>query len=276
MNQKHALLFAVGAVSILFFAWSTVSAGDMKAEEVGNPALYRSHFGQTPFPNKSIAIDANGVHFFLSPETEKPEYTALYSFFKLGGDFEVSVNYDWTPVIIPKGGYGVSCGVAIETNDKKKSIALARGNFPGQGSAYRVTTGTWREDKKVDYKSEPPFETTAKSGRLIILRKKKEVICLAADEEGEPKELCKIPFTDAAVQRVLIFADPGATPTELDAWFTRFKIRADEMSHHMVKQEQSNPWWGVYAGLVLIVVGTMGYFVVRRIRTGRWRGGAEQ
>jgi hypothetical protein len=271
MNQ-HFLLFVTGAACIMGLASSPVGAGDMKAEVIADSKLFHSHFGKTPFPNKAITVDPQGVHFFLSGTTEKPEYTALYSFFKVGGDFEISANYFWTPIVIPKGGYGVSVGIRIETNDKNHSVALARGNFPQQGSAYVVSIGTMSADRKIGYKNEAPFPTSAKKGRLILARKKNEVVCLAADDTEEPKELCRIPFTDAAVQRVLIFADPGKATTDLDAWITEFKVRADEMSHHMVKEENYSNWWGVVAGVVLIVIGTTGFLVVRRIRTGRWSG----
>ncbi len=270
--NKHVLLFLAGAACILCLALSAVRAGDMKAEETGDVKLFRNRFGQTPMPNKAITIDPQGVHFLLTAASEKAEYTSLYSFFKLGGDFEVSANYDWLPVGVPKKGYGVSCGIGIETHDKKKSVQLARGNLPGQGASYRVSIGTVNADKKTEYTVQPPFETTAKKGRLILARKKNEIICLVADEADEPRELCRIPFTDAAVQRVLIFADPGSAPNDLDVWITQFKIRADEMSHHMVKQEKFSGWWGVLGGLALIVFGTAGFLVVRRIRTGRWGG----
>jgi hypothetical protein len=270
--NKHFFLFLGGAASILCLTWSSVSAGDMKAEVIADIKLFHSHFGQSPYPNQAITIDAEGVHFVIKAETEKAEYVSLYSFFKLGGDFEISAGYDWFPVDVPKKGYGVSCGIQIETNDKKKSVALARGNFPGTGSAYRVSIGTMNASKKTEYKVQPAYETKATNGRLILARKKNEIICSAVDDAAEPRELCRIPFTDAAVQRVLIFADSGTAPADLKVSITAVKIRADEMSHHMVKQEKVSGWWGVLAGLALIVVGTTGFLVVRRIRTGRWGG----
>jgi hypothetical protein len=270
--MRQLLQILAGAACILLLAAHAARAGDMKHELTADLNLFRSHFGQTPYPNKSITLDPEGVHFFLTSETEKPEYTSLYSFFKLGGDFEISVNYDWTPVVVPKDGYGVSTGIRIETNDAKfHSAALARGNFPGGGSAYRVSVGSKGADKRVNYENLPPFDTKGKKGRLILARKKKEVICSAADDgDEEPRELCRIPFTDAAVQRVLIFADPGRSPTDLNAWITNIKMRADEMSHHMTAKEKDNPWWGVFAGLALIVVGTAGFLIFRRLRDGRW------
>ena len=270
--NKHILLFLGGAGCILCLGWSTAAAGDMKAVVTADFKLFHSHFGQTPFPSKAVTVDPDGVHLFFKSATEKPEYAALYSFFKLGGDCEVSARYDWRPVPIPRTGYGVSCGIRIETNDKKHSISLARGIIPGKGDVYLVSIGTRRADKHVDYTNETPFETSAKSGRLILLRQKKEVICLAADEVAEPRELCRLPFTDAAVQRVLIFADPGKAAADLDVWITDFEIRTDEMSHHMTKQETHGNWWGVLAGAALIVGGAIGFFVVRRFRTGRWSG----
>jgi hypothetical protein len=269
---KHLLPFLAGAVCLLLLAaWSSSRAGDMKEEVVPDIRLFHERFAQTPYPNKSITLEPQGVHFTFTQD-QKPEYHALYSFFKLGGDFEVSVKYAWNPVNVPKKGYGVSCGIVIETNDTKKSVGLARGNFPGKGSAYRVTVGTWKADKKMDYKNEPEFATQAKSGKLIIARKKSDVTCSIVEGLDEPTELCRIKFTDAAVQRVLFYADPGEVSSDLDAKLFDIKIRADEMSHHMTKKETSNPWWGVFAGLALIVVGTSGFLIVRRIRTGTWVG----
>lgn len=274
MNKNLYLL--AFALCTLVTAWPSARAGDMKAELVADVKLFHSHFGKTPFPNKTITVHPHGIRFHLSPATKVPEYTALYSFFKVGGDFEISANYDWTPVDVPDGGYGVSCGIRIETNDKRHSLAIARGNFPGTGSAYRVTVGTMSADRSVEYKNEDPFPTKAKNGRLILARTKKEVICLAANKTEEPTELCRIPFTDAAVQRVLIFADPGSAPTHLDARVSQFRIQAEELSHHMTKKESQGGWLGVIAGAGgLLLVGTIGYVVVRRLRTGRWSGAAE-
>ena len=267
--NKHILLFVIGGLCV----WSaSVAAGEMKTEVAADVKLFHSHFGKTPFPCKAIDVGPHGVHFFLSSATPKPEYTALYSFFKVGGDFEIAADYSWMPVVVPKGGYGVSCGIRIETRDKKHSIALARGNLPDQGSAYIVSIGTMKPDRKIDYQNESPFPTKSTTGRLILTRQKKEVICLAADGTEEPTELCRIAFTDAAVQHVLIFADPGNAPTDLDAWITQFNIRAEEMSHHMVEQESYNSWLGVPAGIAVIVIGTAGFLVAHRLRTGRWRG----
>jgi hypothetical protein len=207
--NNNILLFLGAAGCFLCLGWSSAAAGDMKAVVTADFKLFHSHFGQTPFPSKAVTVDPEGVHLFFTSATQKPEYAALYSFFKLGGDCEVSARFDWRPVPVPRTGYGVSCGIRIETNDKKQSVSLARGIIPGKGDVYLVSIGTRRADKHVDYTNEPPFETSAKSGRLILLRQKKEIICLAADEAAEPKELCRLPFTDAAVQRVLIFADPG-------------------------------------------------------------------
>jgi len=271
---KNLYLSPLAGIALFAFivcSPSATNADDMKVEEVGDLKLFHSHFGKTPFPNKAITIDAKGVHFLLTPATKKPEYTALYSFFKIGGDFEISANYDWTPVDVPKGGYGVSCGISIETNDKMRSVAIARGNFPGEGSAYRVSTGFMNPDRSVEYKAEPLFKTKAKSGKLMLTRNKKEIICLAGGKSEAPTELCRIPFTDAAVQRVFIFADPGAAPTELSARISQFKIRAEEMSHHMTKKEMPTNWFGyLWATGAVVFVGTIGFAVIRRVRTGRW------
>lgn len=247
----------------------------MNAEAVVDLKLLHSHFGQTPIPSKAITIAPEGVHFKLSADAEKAEYLSLYSFFKLGGDFEISADFHWTAVLVPKKGYGVSCGIQFETNDKQRSVALARSNLPEGISAYRVSVGTMGAGKKVEYSVEDPFPTSALNGRLILSRKKKEIICSVAEgDTEESRVLCRLPFTDKAVQRVLIFADPGGEPNDLEVWITNVKFRADEMSHHMVKKEQESNWWGAIAGGLLFIVGTAGFLIHRRLRTGHWRGAA--
>ena len=106
-------------------AW-VAEAAEQKTLEL-TPRLLLSHFGLYPSSTKSIKIDAQALRFFLSSSAKKPEQIGLYSFFAMAGDFEVTAHYEWTPVAVPKDGYGVSCGIAIDTDTK--TVALARGNF---------------------------------------------------------------------------------------------------------------------------------------------------
>jgi hypothetical protein len=265
---KTSLFFA-GAACICLQA--AAFAGEMK-DELQPPAdvrLFDAYFARYGAPVKAIVTEPRSVRFVLKSSYQKPEQLGLYSNFKVAGDFEISAKYEWTPVNVPKGGYGVSCGIKVETNDESKAVALARGNLPGRGSAYIVTEAK-KEGGEIKYYN-TEFKTDAKKGRLILLREKKEIVCLAADGAGEPQELCRLPFTEASVQRVLIVADPGAAPTDMDARISEFKVRAEEITLKIPKRDAPRNWgWWIAGGVILIAGAVAGYFIFRRLRYGQW------
>ena len=239
----------------------------MKEEFKFDPASkpFDTQFVRYPLPAPAIITDAEGVRFTLTTATKKPEVTGIYSAFTLGGDFEVAVDFDWMPVVVPKGGYGVSVGISVEANEKFNIVKLARGNFQGKGSAYRVTMGIRNEKGQTEYKKNDDFETKAKNGKMILMRKKKDLFCMIVEGTEEPKELCKLPYTDAAIQKVHFFADPGNAPTDMDARLSQARIRADEITHHMTRQERRSTWplWVGGGTFLALCIGAV--FIYRRM-----------
>jgi hypothetical protein len=98
------------------------------------------------------------------------------------------------------------------------------------------------------------------------------VVCLAGDGDAEPKELCRVPFTEASVQRVLIVADPGAAPTDMDARISQFTIRAEEITHKIPKRDAPRDWGWWLTGAVVIGCAVGGFFIFRRIRHANGAG----
>ncbi len=261
---RLSLVGAALAVSVL----AQCRAGEMKAVlDCGvNLKLLKSHFGRYPSDNKAIQVEPQGLRCYLSTSTKKPEQTGLYSFFAVAGDFEISATYEWTPVLVPKDGYGVSCGIGIDTDTR--TVHLARGNFPGNGSGYVVTRTEMVAGKKV-YKNDEPIKTQAKTGRLVLRRERTELICLTADGAADLTEQCRIPFTAETVRKVRFFADPGNAPTNLDARLTKIHLRAEEITTNIPLSEASGwGWW--LTGAALVLVAAAAAWLVYRIRTGRW------
>ena len=259
--MKRTYLFG-GFVSAFAFACAAlVHAGEMKSELDGTPEILKSHFAKFPPGAKAVFHDGQSLRFFLSTESKNPVQTGLYSYFGLIGDFEVSVNYQWTPVVVPKGGYGVSCGIAVESDNI--SASLARGNFPGHASAYAVTRGQIKEGKW-DYQRKEE-KTAVKKGQLMLRREKKDLIFLASDDKGELQELDRWPkFTTGTIHKVLLFADPGQSPTDLDARFKEIKFRAEALTTDPIVETRGGWGWWIAGGLVIAAgAGFLGY---RRLR----------
>lgn len=232
-----------------------------------NVKYLKSHFGRYPPVAKAIEFEPQGVRFLLTTSTKEPKQTGLYSFFAVAGDFEISATYDWTPVVVPKDGYGVSCGIGIDTDTR--TIHLERGNFPSiTGSGYRITWTEMENGKKV-YKNDAPVATKAKRGQLVLRRENKDVICLTADGTGDLVEQRRIPFTTETVRKVRFFADPGNAPTNMDARLTKIHLRAEEITTNTPLSEAGGWGWWITGGALLILAIAAG-LVIYRMRKGHW------
>jgi hypothetical protein len=249
-----------------------VPAGEMKAElDCGaNAKLLNTFFRRFPLATKAIEFEPQGVRFWSSSANKKAEQVFLYSIFSVAGDFEISATFQWTPVVVPKDGYGVSCGIAVETDSF--FVELGRGNFPEQGSAFTVTKRSGVGNNKTY--DDQFFVTDVKQGKLVLRREKNELICLTSDGTGELQDLCpKFLFNSGTVRRVLMFADPGGASTNMDARLSQIHLRAEEITTSRPKSEASSSigWWLAAAGLVIVVLGIL---VWRTLRS-RARSAAE-
>lgn len=258
-----------------FTSFALIHAAEMKAhlDCSANVKYLKTHFrahgmiapGTVTYENEN---EFKGIRFWLESATKEQKRTDLYSVFTLVGDFEVSVQYDWRTVSIPKEGYGVTCGISVEVETERKMVALARGFQVGKGDGF-ITT-----EKKYDGK-EPKYHTDheatkARKGRLVLRREKDKVICLASEDNGELKELKTIPFTRASVHKVHLFADPGNVSNALDARLLDIQVRAEEiLSDIPLRERESTLGWWLMGG-VLVLFAIAGYVGYRRWRDDKW------
>jgi hypothetical protein len=259
-----------GAGLLLLPVCAALSAGEMKMEldTAANIRLFDTHFARYGLqPAKTITRDAKGVvRIRLPGDTKDVPQTGLYSYVVLAGDFEVSAAFDWTSVEAPRGGYGVSCGIAVDAGGGKEQLSLARGYLEDKGPGYLVTFGKPADAETNEMQWDTKhFPTKATLGRLVIRREKDELVCLAADgPKGEPRELHRQPFTTATVRQVRLFADAGGSPTAMDVRLSRLRVRAEEITGGFPTAEKPRqiPWWLIVAlGFAGVAVAL---FLVRR------------
>jgi hypothetical protein len=276
-NSKLKMQNCTAALLVSFFIFNFAFCIEASAADLGDAIdcaadgrLLDSHFARYGYqPTRTIVHEAQGIRIYLPALTQSVEQTGLYSYFAVAGDFDVAANYEVLGMPKPQSGYGVSCGIAVDTKGPGGMVAITRGETVGKGSTYVVTRGK-QEAGETKYDS-TFYPTTAKTGRLILRREKADVICLAADgPQAEPRELIRLPFVPDTIRQVRLFGDLGGSHTSLDARLTQIQIRAVEIAGGVPKYEPPRPWgWGWWAGLGsvgVVAVGLMGF----RFRSGRW------
>jgi hypothetical protein len=260
----------VALIGSIFCAAPAVRAQELKSDLdcAANPQLLDNHFGQYGY-KAGIKRDGDAIRFRL-PAAEKPvEQTGLYSLFALAGEFEFSATYDWLEVPPPDKGYGVSCGIAVETLKQTPGggyVSVARAQVPKKGPCYTVTRGTPTESG-MKYEPGPDSPYTARSsikrGQLIIRREQANLVCLAAYEGQEPDVLCTVPFTEGSIRKVLLFVDPGESTTPVDVALSQIRIKAEK---HATEPKRLDPqgmsWWIIV--LIVAAVAALGGLVYHR------------
>jgi len=252
---------------IAWIAWLVLgpvaAAAELKAvlDAAANPNLYDTHFTRynTPQP-KWIQREGNAVRIRLPAVKDVPQL-GLYTYFAMAGDFEVSVGYQIVSLPPPRSGFGPEFGVAVDAETAGLKLALTRAIKPEGGSGIKVTrsrmTGGGEVHNEVAF-----LATKAQRGTLILRREKAEILCLASEKEGEdPAEVGRFPFTDTTVRKIRLLADPGGSPTGMDARLFDFKARAEEITGGTPERELAGGWgWWITIGAVLaFALAFLGY-----------------
>ena len=209
-------------------------------------------------PKGAIVREGSGVRFRL-PASKDVGQSGLYSYVALAGDFDVTARFEWGGVPVPKLGYGARCGIAIDTSGPVGSLSLTRATVPGKGAAYVVTRPGVDRGTYVDQ----CFPTKAMKGRLGLRRVQSDIVCLAQDgDKGDLVELCRVPFSDATVRQVRIFADLGGADATLDARISHFRVVADEIAASVLERERRNnrSLWPYFAIAALAFVAAVSFF----------------
>jgi hypothetical protein len=233
-------------------------AGPMKAEFdfADRVAQLKSHF--RPYNHEgqqAIYFEPTGVRFWLGTPMKKPKQVGLYTPIKLVGDFEITVRYEWLGDAEPTTGYGVSCGIAI--GHQGKIIQVVRGNKVKKGNFYWVTEGIPKPNGPPEFKDREERHTRAKSGRLALRREKNTILCLVADGDETLEEVDRITkFTTDSIHEVRFIADPGESPTVVDARLKEIRFRAEDiLSDVPLRERQSSLGWWLSAAGVVVVIG---------------------
>jgi hypothetical protein len=247
--------------AIVLILAAPASAADL--DFAGDFRLFDTHFARYgPGAAKSLGRESLGARFRL-PAAAKKDQVGWYSYFALAGDFEVAADYSWISVSSPTAGYGVTCGVAVDSQVTGESVSLARGHLMGKGGGYVVTVGRPGEGGTKYETTHYPTQT--KNGRLAMRREQAELVCLAADGPKEPlRELTRVAFTEGTVRPVRLFADRGGSPTALDAWLGRLHVKAAEIAGGAPRTEAGDGigWWPAAAAVP--VVAAAGLLLARR------------
>jgi hypothetical protein len=228
--------------------------------------LLDSEFARYPQKPQTIfrQEDLPGARFWLVPDAKDAGQTTLYSKFVVAGDFEISMTYDGFEVEQPKTGYGVSVGLAVETENKDGTpgirVQLARGSYRGRGDGYTVTVGTLKKkpERGIEFKETHKEPDRSKSGKIALKRVRDKLICLTGDADkpiDELYEIAKVPFTDATIKKVRIYADQGGSPTHIDVYVSDVLIKAEEITHQIPLRDRPGWFWWIVAGIIFLLAG---------------------
>jgi hypothetical protein len=266
--MKTAALLPLAALILMLGSLAAARAADMEYELncATDSKLLDTHFARYGHaPNRAIVREPQGFLFQLPALAKGVEQTGVYSHFAVAGDFEVSAAFELIAVSLPQKGYGVTCGIAVDTDGPGGTVSLARGYQMGNVNGYIVSQGKPSE-AGMQYES-TDFPSRAQKGVLAIRREKRELVCLTADRlGGELFELCRIPFTDATIRKVRVFADSGGSPTGLNARFADIKVQAEEITGGIPNRDRGGGWLGWLALAGVFIAGLIGFVVYRRRR----------
>ena len=150
------LSLALIALFASLYAAHAARGGELVTELdcAANVRLFDTHFARYGhFPLKSIQREEHGLRFKLPSATKDIPQTGVYSYVALTGDFEVEAEFEWIDVTPPKGGYGVSCGIAVDTLGPAGQVSLARVILPWKKNTpwYAFTRGQPDESGKMKY-----------------------------------------------------------------------------------------------------------------------------
>ncbi len=207
----------------------------------------------------TISFDSFGARIWLPEGAEDTGQAGFYSYVALAGDCEVILTYELLKVQPPKIGYGCGVGLAFDLADNAGRGDIQRVVRVGNENGFAMHSDVSAKKKDAD-----AFEpSTSVRGRIALRRVKKELIFLAGDEDGELNEIKRLPFTDATIRTLRLFADKGGSSSSVDVLIRQIEVRAEEVTPGVAKQDaRTSAWWW----LLCLVPVTGGMLLWRKIR----------
>jgi hypothetical protein len=235
--------FALTAI-LAAVAPSSSLAGEMKASlkiDLSNAQSLPTKFERYGSPSRdAVGAESEGLRIWLPERVDGLGQTGLYSYFALAGDCEVIIGYEVLDVKTPKSGYGCGVGLAFDLASGGGRGDIQRVIRVGKESGFALHSDVAAKKKDADLF----VPDTATKGRIGLRRVKKELIFLAGDEAGDLREIKRLPFTDATIRTVRLFADQGGSPTTVDVLIRQIEIRAEEITGGVAKVDaRTSAWW---------------------------------
>src|SRR5580700_3023856 len=120
--------FAGAALAVLALLPALGAAEPQELDTTVSPKAYDTHFARYGYsPGKAIVREPRGFRFQLPAREKGVGQTGVYSYFALAGDFEVSATFELIDAMPPLSGYGVTCGIAVDTEGPDGGVVLSRG-----------------------------------------------------------------------------------------------------------------------------------------------------
>jgi hypothetical protein len=233
------------------------------------PRMYGTHFGRYgKYPAKVITFSGNWIRFKFAAGGKDWGQHGIYSYFAVAGDFEYSAEYEILKINHPEKGYGMTFGIAIDTDTPFGNVTFGRGyeGNPKAPGSY-VLTRAIPDGAETKYEVQT-FPSESKRGKLAIRREKEDLVILAADKPTDKlKELTRIPFYTGTIRQVRMLADRGDDPGSMDGFVGNMIIEADELTGGIPESDQSDWSWLLPSICICIIVAGIGTLIyVKRKR----------
>ncbi len=230
-------------------------------------------FRTSQFDNDNLRLFGSGTSQFVKPTKEglaisapKDKQVKELGFgpkFTLRGDFEITASFEIMKLDDPDAGYGVGPSLYIATNSPAEDAAtVARLKRIKEGDVFSTHSATsipQSEGKPKREHSVKMFDTTAKAGRLRLVRKGKTLRYLVSEAgpEAEFRELKQLEFTDADVTLVRVSLNRNGAGTPAEMRWLDFAVTAKTLVGRSQPPAAVDspvwPWVAVATGLVLLV-----------------------
>ena len=259
----------------LFLSGFVVSVGP-RADGQEEVKIDRKHFRELKAkfitygfnPKQSVVQEGANLHFKLPAGVPKIGQTGVSSKFVLAGECQASCTYQLIDFPAAKTGYGSSVGVVFDTPEENSWGGIQREFNPGVGNCYLLMTVLPGSDGKLQEQMKF-VPTKATKGKMGIQRIKNELVFLAADSlTAELAEIHRVNFTDETIRGVRFFADPGGSPTALEARLGDMTMQAEEITGGIPKRDQEGfPWQWPAIGVAALLVGVVLWLFLRKRKT---------
>ncbi len=234
----------IAAAILALLAPALGTAGEMKDElklDAAHPNVLRTSFATYGYqPQRSVVFEKGGYRFWLPAGVAGVGQTGVYSYFSLSGDCEVTLGFELLNLPSPREGYGSGLGLAFDAGDDIGRATLQRVEKLKNESGYILQISPGKKSPlKEEYLLVP---SAATRGRMGLRREKKELVFLASDDLKAPLvQIGSLAFTDQTIRAVRFFADPGGSPTAVDARVGEIEIRAEQITGGVPRSESGHP-----------------------------------